>query len=254
MRTSLGRIVVAQLHADGSVEVAGPTTARDVRAVGETMLAHGAERVLVDGALDRRASASSAIADGVVVCTGAALHRDVHEVVRRTAEAVELLRLPLLADARVRDVAAVLRSSALVTARGETLPIAGQVLLDGSDARVDELLRSAPDARHVVVAGALCEPFVEQVLHAARGRRLVLVVADGTRVFLSRRSATWYGRQGVSIEALTPLDLRAITVNPVFPHSHRFDGPLLRRLVEDAVPGIPVLDVMDPAYTAPPPR
>ncbi len=251
MRTPLGRIQIACLHADGAVEVAGPATARGVRSVGETMLALGAERVLVDGALDRRAAASPAIADGVVVSTGAALHRDVHEVVRRTREAVELLRLPVLADPLVRELVPALPSSALITARGDAVLVEDRLVLDGTDAEVADLLRAAPDARHLIVAGALCEPFVEQVIHAlARqpARELTLVVADGTRVFLSHRGSGWYRRQGVAIETLAPIDLRAITVNPVFPHSHRFDGPLLRQLVADAIPGVPVLDVMDPVY------
>lgn len=252
LRTPLGRIAIARLLRDGAVEVAGPTTARDVRAVGETMLALGAERVLIDGALDRRAAAAPAIADGVVVSTGAALNRDVHEVVRHTAEAVELLRLPLLEDRAVRETAsAALPSSALVTARGDALLIADRIVLNGTDAEVTALLRAAPDARHLVVAGALCEPFAEQVLHAIThrpARDLVLVVADGTHVFLSHRSADWYRRRGLAIVALHAIDLRAITINPVMPHSHRFDGPLLRMLVEDAIPGVPVLDVMDPAY------
>lgn len=254
LRTPLGRIQIARLHADGAVEVAGPTTARDVRVVSETMLALGAERVLVDGALDRRAAASPAIADGVVVSTGAALHRDVHEVMRRTREAVELLRLPVSEDPAVRELVPALPSSALITARGDAILIEDRIVLDGTDAEVANVLRAAPDARHLVVAGALCEPFAEQVVRAlARqpAREVSLVVADGTRVFLSHRSCGWYRRQGVAIEALAPIDLRAITVNPVLPHSHRFDGALLRQLVQDAIPEVPVLDVMDPAYVRP---
>jgi len=250
-RTPLGRISIAHMQADGAVEVAGPTTARGVRAVADTMLVLGAERVLVDGALDRRAAASPAIADGVVVSTGAALHRDVHEVVRRTREAVELLRLPVLEDPMIRELVPALPSSALITARGDAILIEDRIVLDGTDVEVASVLRAAPDAHHLVVAGALCEPFVEQLLHAlARqpARELRVVVADGTRVFLSHRSSGWYRRQGLAIETLAPIDLRAITVNPVFPHSHRFDGQLLRQLVEDAIPGVPVLDVMDPTY------
>jgi hypothetical protein len=127
-------------------------------------------------------------------------------------------------------------------------------VLDGTDAEVAALLRAAPDARHLVVAGALCEPFAEQVLRAITSRPardLVLVVADGTHVFLTRHGAGWYRHRGLEIVALSAIDLRAITVNPVMPHSHRFDGPLLQTLVADAIPGVPVLDVLGPAHAGP---
>ena len=56
------------------------------------------------------------------------------------------------------------------------------------------------------------------------GRQLRIVAEDPTRVFLSRRGPGWYGRQGIAIEVLRAIELRAITVNPVAPQSHSFDS------------------------------
>ena len=58
VRTPLGRVLIARLHGRGAIEVAGPSAAGDVRAVSDTMLAGGAEQVLIDGAVDRRAASS----------------------------------------------------------------------------------------------------------------------------------------------------------------------------------------------------
>jgi histidinol-phosphate/aromatic aminotransferase/cobyric acid decarboxylase-like protein len=44
--------------------------------------------------------------------------------------------------------------------------------------------------------------------------------------------------------------LKAITVNPVAPQSHRFDSRQLRDLIAAAVPDVPVLDVLDESYLA----
>jgi hypothetical protein len=71
-------------------------------------------------------------------------------------------------------------------------------------------------------------------------------------VFLSRRGPRWYSRQGVSIEVLRTIELKAITVNPVAPQSHRFDSSQLRELIEAAVGEVPVLDVLDSSYHAAP--
>jgi hypothetical protein len=69
-------------------------------------------------------------------------------------------------------------------------------------------------------------------------------------VFLTRRAPLWYARQGIALEVLRTIDLKAITVNPVAPRSHQFDSQQLRELIEAAVGAVPVLDVVDPSYLA----
>ncbi len=98
MRTPLGRVLIARLRGAGAIEVAGPSAAADVRAVSDAMLAHGAEQVLIDGAIDRRAASSPEVADGLVMATGAVLDHDIDEVVLQTRDAVELVRLASVDD------------------------------------------------------------------------------------------------------------------------------------------------------------
>src|SRR5439155_223976 len=105
IRTPLGEVVVARLEQDGAVEVAGPSAAADVRAVSEAMSGLGARQVLIDGAIDRRAASAPAVAEGLVMATGAVLGERVEDVVAATAEAVELARLPLFADGSEAPVA-----------------------------------------------------------------------------------------------------------------------------------------------------
>jgi hypothetical protein len=233
VRTPLGRVVIARLRGPGAVEVAGPSAAADVRAVADAMLAHGAEQVLIDGAIDRRAASSPDVADGLVMSTGAVLDRDIEEVVRRTEEAIELVRLPQ-ADADT-----------------ERLTLPARFALTAEDGQVAELLDEHPDARRLLVPGALPEAFLNHLLHAAqrRTRELVLVVADPTKVFLSKRGPAWYRAQGVEIQTLRTIDLKAITVNPVAPRSHRFDSARLRALLAEEIPGdVAILDVLGPEY------
>ncbi|MEA2153456.1 MAG: hypothetical protein QOI18_1689, partial [Solirubrobacteraceae bacterium] len=91
-------------------------------------------------------------------------------------------------------------------------------------------------------------------LQAARSERagleLRIVAGDPTKVYLSSRGPRWYARQGVSIEVLQTISLKAITVNPVAPQSHRFDSQTLRELIEAAVSDVPILDVLDDSYLA----
>jgi hypothetical protein len=237
VRTPLGRVLIARLRGAGAIEVAGPSGAAQVRAVAETMLAHGAEQVLIDGAIDRRAASSPNVADGLVIATGAVLSEDIAEVVAQTREAVELVRLPTLEGA---------------PEPGDAVELPPRFALSAGAAEVGELLDAHPEARLLTLAGALPDGFLRELLAAARRRRreLTVVVADATHVFLGEKSVEWYRRQGVALRVLQPIDLLALTVNPLAPESHRFDSDELRGLLSKAIADVPIYDVRDPGYLA----
>lgn len=238
VRTPLGRVLVARLGEPGTLEVAGPSAAADVRAVCDAMLAHGAEQALIDGAIDRRAASSPQVSDGLVMATGAVLDRDMQEVVLQTRDAVELVRLPpapvpgQFDDAADDDDAVSLPARFVLTAEAE---------------QIAELLDRHPRAVRLVVAGALPERFLRALLHPLQHRRreLTLVVSDPTKVFVWKRGPGWYARQGVHLRAQQRIALQALTVNPVAPQSHRFDSLELRRQLERAIPDLPIFDVLD---------
>lgn len=253
VRTPLGRVLLVRLQRGGTVEVAGPSAARDVRAVADAMLAHGAEQVLIDGAIDRRVASSPAVCDGLVLCTGAVLHEEIERVVELTRDAVELVRLPVLGDGRVREVAAASPENLLLDgAGGEPVQVPAGLLLTGTAVEIAALLRAAPEATHLLVRGALCEPFLGELLRAARGRALELVVADSTRIFLGERALDWYRRQKLSLRVLAPIRLCAVTVNPVAPRSHSFASERVRAALGASIRGVPVLDVRQAARISAP--
>lgn len=260
VRTPLGRVQIARLSGAGEIEVAGPSAAAQVRAVSDAMLAHGAEQVLIDGAIDRRAASSPEVSDGLVMATGAVLSTDLEQVVARTREAVELACLALLEEespaarsalALARGAAeAERRGGALIADEGEPLELAPQFALRADAAQVAELLQSAPAAQVMLIEGALPERFLQELLAVLRrrNRTLTVLVNDPTRVFLSAHGAAWYASQGLTLRALRATSLRALTVNPVAPRSHRFDSAELRALLEQALDGVPVFDVCHPDY------
>jgi hypothetical protein len=235
VRTPLGEVVLARLLEPGAIEIAGPSAASDARAVAERMLALGAEQALIDGAIDRRAASSPAVADALVMATGAILAEQLDEVVARTSDAVDLVKL------------------ARTELDGEHVTVARALVLNAQPEQIAALLRTHPRASAFVVDGALDERFLDGLLAARNeraGRELRIVAADPTHVFLSRRGPRWYARQGIAIEVLRTIELKAITVNPIAPQSHSFDSRALRESIESAVSDVPVLDVLDASYLA----
>jgi hypothetical protein len=247
MRTPVGEVLVARLEQQGTLEIAGPSAASDIRTVSEAMAEHGAERVLIDGAIDRRAASGPDVSDGLVMATGAILDEDIERVVALTFDAVELVRLPL-----AQEIPESANGETRREPRGQDhVRLTRGLVLRAEPAEIAALLSAYGRAHRLIVDGALGERFLEGLLAARReraGRELHLVVQDPTKVFLSRHGPGWYRRQGLAIETLRPIDLRAITVNPVAPQSHRFDSERLRELLRAALGEVPVLDVLDPDY------
>jgi hypothetical protein len=242
VRTPLGRVLIARLRAPGAIEVAGPSAAADVRGVSYAMLSHGAERVLIDGAVDRRAASSPDVSDGLVVATGAVLDRDLDAVVARTRDAIELVRLPAVED----ELAAAIDD--------ELLELPPRFALAAEPEQIAELLRERPEARWLPLAGALPERFLEALVGPLRllKRELTVVVADPTHAFLARHPPAWYARQGIHLRTRERIRLQALTVNPLAPQSHRFDSERLRALLRAAIPEVPVLDVLAADYAGAP--
>jgi len=258
VRTPLGRVLVARLRSAGAIEVAGPSAAADVRAVADAMLAHGAEQVLIDGAIDRRAASSPDVADGLLMATGAILDADLEQVVARTRDAVELVRLPppcaeQPVRERLRDLCAgAPGESMLANAELAARPLPRRFVLTAEAEEVAGQLDASPDANWLLVAGALPERFLLALVHPLKRRRreLTVVVSDPTRVFLWKRGPAWFARQGVNLRALNATELKALTVNPLAPRSHRFDSRELRAALSRALPSVPVLDVLHRDYPA----
>ncbi|HMD57703.1 MAG TPA: hypothetical protein VKG82_09565 [Solirubrobacteraceae bacterium] len=249
-RTPLGTVLIARLRGEGTLEVAGPSTAAGVRAACDAMLGYGAEQVLIDGAIDRRAASSPDVADGLVISTGAVLSEDIDEVVSRTRDAVELVRLARVAHEPRARMLAIGPHSALLGEHGEHAQLPPRFALTASAADISAALDDAPQARWMLVAGALPEHFVRELAHLLhrRARELTLVLADSTKAFLSEHGPGWYAGQGLQIEVLEPISLRALTVNPIAPRSHSFDSAQLRELLHAAIGDIAIFDVMSPDY------
>jgi len=247
VRTPLGEVVLARLSEPGIVEVAGPSAASDIRAVSDAMLEFGAEQVLIDGAIDRRAASSPAVSDGLLMATGAVLGEQIEQVVAATADAVDLVRLPRSGGAG--DGARGTAEDAPAAGSEEQVALTRRLVLSGEPAEIAALLEEHPRAGTLIAEGALSERFLEGLLAARTqraGRELRIVAGDPTKVFLSRRGPDWYRRQGLAIEVVRTIDLKAITINPVAPQSHSFDSQRLRELIEAAVSDVPVLDVLNP--------
>ena len=218
------------------------------------MLAHGAEQVLIDGAIDRRAASSPDVADGLVMATGRdAQPRDLRggrqDRRRRRAgapaAAVERHHRGRAA-ARAREQP---RQGALVDDALDAHPLPPRFVL-AEPPRREALLREGIPPRWLIVPGALPEAFLN-VLVAVRAARAAathdrrLRPHEGVPVSARNRLLRPRGHRDRNARA----DLAA--------RHHRQPGrtPVAQlrlrcaaRPAREAIPDVPIFDVLHPDY------
>jgi hypothetical protein len=249
LRTALGTVVVARLTGCGAVEIAGPSAAADISSLCDFMISQGATKILIDGAINRKAAASPLITDGVIISTGAVLAPELHEVVSETEMLIDNFRLKPLEERQVQTLFQNVSKHAAMLDDGTVSVLPGEIATSEST----ELLKAhIPESiRFIFVKGALTESFIERLFRLRKGKKITLVIRDATCLFLTRRSFSWYEEKGVSIRVIRQINIRAVTVNPVSPASHEFDSVHFREEISRILPDTPVFNALESQKYAP---
>ena len=245
--TPLGRVVIGRAGSEGKIEVSGPTTLAELRATIEALQAHGADQVLVDGAINRIGSASPRVSDGVVVATGGMVGDTLDDVVETTVATLDMLMLPEVSVATRTLVTPLLAQNTRAVAFTEDgAPMGldlGTVVGEGvTVAREVERL----SARTLFVGGALTQEFVDDFTRVLPPRHeLRLVVRDATVLVLPANGVARFRKRGIALEVLRPLRVLAVTANP-FRVPQPYRPQLFFNAVADAVGDrAPVFDVVN---------
>jgi hypothetical protein len=245
--TPLGRVIIGRAGNEGQVEVSGPTTLAELRVTIERLKAHGAEQVLVDGAINRIGSASPRVSDGVVVAAGGMVGDTLGDVLETTTATLDMLLLPAASAKTRTQLAPHLAQGARALSfddSGEATPLTLSTVVGEGVTVAREVERLG--TRTLFVGGALTQEFVDDFTRVLPPRReLRVVVRDATVLVLSATSVQRFRKRGIALEVLTPLRVLAVTANPF-----RVPQPYQPRIFFDAVAGavgdrVPVFDVVN---------
>ena len=251
--TPLGRVLIGRAGGDGEVEVSGPTTLAELRVTVERLRAHGAEQVLVDGAINRLGSASPRVSDGVIVATGGMVGDLLDEVVETTIATLDMLTLPQASTA----TRALVRPELLESARAVAVNARGDATRLELDTVIGEGVTVAREverlkARTLLIGGALTREFVEDFTRVLPPRReLRVVVRDATVLVLPPTTVSLFRRRGIALEVLRPLRVLALTANP-FRVPQPYQPKVFFNALVDAVGSrVPLFDVVNALASLP---
>lgn len=235
-RTALGPVGIYRVEQAGFVEVAGPVKVREAAAVMQTLLDCGVDKVLLDGAADRRAFVSCGV-EGFVLSTGLVAADDETEVVEVTRRVLQRLQLPAPPVEWQETCTSALGPGAITPHHG-FCPWPAPTFVGELSSYGAWLPR---DAQALYVPGALGNGLLEAVLN---GRGLpAIIVPTGTHVLTEQALFERYLNRGGRCYAMNPLRVSALTINPTAPDGRMCDPQVLADLMQQAFPAVPVVDV-----------
>jgi hypothetical protein len=244
----LGRIIVARIMEAGFLEVAGPGIGEQTRRVAEIMLSHGAEKVLIDGAIDRRSASTPMVSDAIMMATGAALGDGIEAIVRETVEAAQRVCIDVLDDPEILGKCLNKQDSFLLTQGGEIVALTNTFALVERREFINNVYTTHGAISHIVLRGAVCRAFLDSLIDIAGQVDLYVITTDSSKYYIDDRPVSWYEHQGIRLRVFTKTKLRAITVNPVYPPYLHLSSYKLRQMLEKNIPDVAVRDVLHTSY------
>jgi hypothetical protein len=240
--TPMGKVVLGRVIEAGYVEISGPRSSATIRQMCLMMQDLGAELVLVDGSLDRRASAAPALSEGTIIAAGAALSRSMEAVIQKTKHIVSLYSIPkaddIVLDIAVRAVED--KETVIVDGEGCCLTACTQTSLNSGAAIAEQLTERS---KYVILSGSATFDTLRDIVISKRDK-VQIIVKDATRIFINENELFMLSKMGMNIKVIDALNIIAVTVNPYSPDGYYFDSDEFLQKMRAAVPNIQVLDVM----------
>lgn len=241
--TPLGRVVLGRAVRDGYAEISGPHSSITIKEMCLEMQRMGAELVLIDGSLDRRASAAPYVSEGTVLATGASLARSINGVVEKTMYLINTYSVPVVEEENIRDMAynAIdMGKTALIASDGSITFLETLTSLQSGDI-ISGYLKE--DTAFIVLSGSATTSTVKDILLNKKGA-VKIIVKDPTRIFIPAADYHILGKMGMELRTVEGINIIAVTVNPYSPEGYYFEPLKLLDAMRKAVPHIPVFDVI----------
>ncbi len=208
--TPIGEVVIMRARSAGYVQLAGPSITTQLKTVSQHFFDLGADQSIIDGALGRKSLGARAVAEGVVLCTGASYHMSMEKVVADTAHIYRLMNLP----------------------KADTIPEEGAL---------EQALKEKGEA---LVTGALTDTMVVPLLKSGVLRNNRIVVIDPSKVLLSADTLDKLNVRNVALQTAEAARTLCVTINPVSAYGWKFDRDAFRAAMEDAI-SAPIINVKE---------
>ena len=201
--TPLGRIIITRALSDGFVQIGGASISFQIFEILKNIAPYNVDKVLIDGAINRKSISNPLLAEAVVLSAGASLSSDMDEVILKTKHAAKILMLQKT--------------------------VIHEPVYDTS--------------HHEYIPGAITDTKIRTLLFSGKNLKGYQIVCDDpSKVLISVDIYEKLLKSGAVLTVKNPVNLVAITVNPVSVNGFCFPKNLFLQKMTKAV-DIPVVDV-----------
>ncbi len=246
LATPMGEVYIGRVKEAGLIELAGPGSAAALRALMDQLKEHGAGQILVDGAINRIASASPFVTGATILATGAPVGPLLDDVIGKTTFRCDILETPVVENSMLLEAAqeglnrgeAALLRNIEGTWEAEILHAPIPLLVK---AQLQRRYRQSTAA--VALGGALVDQMLLELSKLSLPPPAVLI-RDATKIFVTSGVYRRYLQRGGKIEVLQPIKLLAVTVNPTDPTGPGYEPRNFLRKLTAALAPRPVFDLV----------
>lgn len=243
--TPIGRVSIGIVKKEGNMEIAGPSSAKGIKDISDRMLKYGAQKILIDGAINRKAISKPQIIDGLIVATGAVLNRKFYNVIQETKRKIKHILIPQLniefSEKHEYDNLLFDENNNFKNGfNGPLLRITQNIknILGNLKINIIYTKRSVSESLLDYLASITAE----------NNCNICVVARDHTNVFLEERTVEYFEKRGVYLRVRNAVKIIGISVNPTSPLSHSFDSEMLVSEIQKEFNEIPVFDVLSPKH------
>ncbi|MFX1497966.1 MAG: hypothetical protein ACFFBH_10590 [Promethearchaeota archaeon] len=234
--TPMGEVLILRAQKSGLIELAGPSISTQLPPICKELKSLGCEIILIDGAFDRRAYATPLISEATIISTGASVSEDMKKVVDMTIFTLELLTLQNETNHEILTLAKKIiadNNVGIINKDYSVKKLDLQTALDAAE-KIKENLDI--NSKYIVIKGALTDKLLEDLMRITnKYKNLTFLVEDGTRLFLSKNIFNRFHKKGGFIKVLNPINVIAITINPISPDGLNFNEEKFLKLFEEKV-------------------
>lgn len=237
-RTALGRLVTARARSTGKVIFSGPPDSVWLRQTIDAMQNYGVNTTIVDGALSRLSPASPAVAESMILATGAAVSANIHTLVHRTKFVFKLIQTETFQSPVNEQLQGLANGIYAIDDQWNVtnLDIPSVYLLEKHRDRLFGY------GKTLFVSGAVSDSLLNFLRVQKNIGDILLVVRDFTRIFVTSEAYYAFVKRGGRIHVLLKNKLIAVCVNPVSPAGVILDSEKLCESMSESL-GIPVYDI-----------
>ena len=244
------RLWIAKAESDLESEIGGPQNTVAQIAMANRLLHWGAEKVLIDGSLDRKSIALSDSVQAVVLAIGASFG-SVETIVQELTRLLSLASLPRFSRATSKVCHTLLNSETIMLKRGAKWQSTGLSSLLGNEKQLEAILGavkggenhlSPHEYSHIYLPGAYTIS-----VHNRIGKllsRLQIVLRHAECLKLQKTELDAYLRDNQP-QVLIPFQIKSIALNSYAVGANPIDADFYRQELRKSFPNIVLTDLKE---------